>query len=57
MPILAHGGKGMAAGDEADGPTVILTAPIARKWREMDSSTQITFFSLSPGSQPGPAHL
>lgn len=48
----------MAARDEADGPTVVLTAPIARKRKEMDSSTQILFFfSFSPGSQPGTAHL
>lgn len=49
--ILAHGGKGMAARDEADGPTALPTAPVARKQREMDSGTQITFFfSLSPES-------
>lgn len=48
----------MTTRDEADGPTVVLTAPIARKQKEMDSSAQILFFfSFSPGSQPGPAHL
>lgn len=33
----------MTARDEADGPTVVLTSPIARKQKEMDSSAQILF--------------